>query len=829
MTTKAKQNIAKDILDKWATVVLRNSAIHEQDGVSIPDGKQAEDYKPENYNNDIVLWIPPKDCIRLEFEGEPEQNLRIIREIESAAKTLNLDYCITEHEGRKSPYFNMFNIQGIPVNDDNKLAKDLLIDIMVPQSAKGLLDKTNLGWTWSPVIEHEHWKKKYGGAIHAIIRGKNPLEHNNEYPKDLLRLIKKSKQVNKKTLIRTRQSNQWVEDFLINYCCNNKLPPGNRHFIIEKNLAALIIHRPDRDQILERYLKMQGRTGNTLRTWFNAILNGQFNEVSPGELVNYIKTNQIPYVIVDIVNKEERTFIATPDEHTLLMDPALIEKICDNELDKKIVEEKESRKAIFLNACGCWVENASISSFNLCLNSKSGAGKDYVVKNVLKIFPKELIEVRTRISPTVFTYWHNSRFEPEFTWDGKVLVLLDISNTILNCDVFKLMCSDGTNSTVVIEQRAVDIEIKGKPVIFITTASANPQNEMLRRFPFLELDETTDQTKAIKKAQAKAAAAGKAIEYDPLITKALSKLQRVKVKIPFAEDLVESFPSEHLIMRTHFSRLLDIIKASAAVHQFQRKRDDDGAVIAEPADYNNAIISLKVTTSNPQMIPLSYKQKMLLEECKKLKKFSVKQLEPHIPFLVQSKIYDTLADLQELGFLSSFLDETTDSKKPVRYYQPINFEIEEIPNWDQIKEKCRKKGIKGIEGNEGIKGNKGIDKNNRRKVTKKHKKNKKPMRNTNTNNSLNSPPKPPLEKTKSCINDAQKAEYLTKIENLMSTKSRHDWAINDICFQLGIASLQNRKEIGELLERTAADPKNPTRIRKVDELGLFWHLAEADQ
>lgn len=839
-TKKQEENIAKTILDKWATAILRKSAIHDTNGVSIPDGKQTEDYKPEHYDNDIVLWIPPKDCIRLEFEGEPEQNLRIIREIESAAKTLNFDYCITEHAGRKSPYFNMFNISGIPVNDDNKLAKDILIDLMLPQSAKGLLDKTNLGWTWSPVIEHEHWKRKYGGAKHAIIRGKNPLEHNNEYPKDLLKLIRKSKQINKKALIKIRQGNNlWVEDFLINYCTTHKLPPGNRHFIIEKNLAALIIHRPDREQILEKYLEMQGRTGNTLRTWFNAILNGHFNEINPGEIVNYIKVNNISYIISDIVTKEEKSFIATPTEEILLKDSALFEKI-DVEFDKTIVGEKQSRQSILLNACGGWVENASIASYNLCINSNSGAGKDYVCKNVLKIFPKENVETRSRISPAAFTYWHNSKWEQNFTWDGKILLLLDVSNNILNSEVFKLMSSDGTHSTVVIEQRAVDIEIKGKPVMFITTASGTPANEMLRRFPFLELDETTNQTKAIKQAQAKAATEGKPIEYDPKITTALSKLQRVKVKIPFAKDLVEFFPSEHLIMRTHFGRLLDLIKASAALYQYQREKDQDGFILAKPQDYDNAIIPLRATTSNPMMIPLSKKQKMLLEECRKLSEkkntttidssngFSVKEIEPHIPFLVQSKIYDALSKLQELGFLDSYIETKEKSDKPVRFYKPVDFELGTIPTWQEIIN-CRKKGNGGIGGIRGIRGNRGNGNNNRGKKNKKH---KKTMRNNNMSNSRISrisPPKSAYDKNNFIENDDQKAEYLTKIENIMLTKKRHDWAINDICIQLGIASLGSRNEISKLLETTTADPKNPTRIRKADENGLFWRLAKADQ
>ncbi|GAF74207.1 unnamed protein product, partial [marine sediment metagenome] len=483
---------------------------------------------------------------------------------------------------------------------------------------------------------------------------------------------------------------------------NNKLPPGNRHFIIEKNLAALIIHRADREQILDQYLRQQNRKTNTLRTWFNSILNGQFTEVSPGELVNYIKTNQIPYTIVDEVKKEETSFIPTEAEIEFLKDPELLELI-DSEFDKKIVGEKESRLSIFINGCGKYVRNAKISSYNLCINSKSGAGKDHVTKNVLKIFPSSDVNIRSRISPTTLTYWHAG--EKDWTWNGKILSLLDISNTVLNCDAFKLFLSDGTFSTVVIDQKAQDIEVKGKPVVFVTTASASPNNEALRRLPFLELDETIDQTKAIKKAQAVAAANGISLKYDKTITEALSKLQHVKVKIPFAEDLVDEFPDEHLIMRTHFSRLLDYIKASAALFQYQRDIDEDGFVIASTKDYDIARIPLKKTTSNPMMIPLSQKQKTLLAECKKLGRFSAKQIAPHAPFVATSKVYDALNKLQENGFLSSELEEKDSSIRPVRMYQYVAFEIKDIPTWNDI---CRKKGNKGSKENKEIRKNKGI-------------------------------------------------------------------------------------------------------------------------
>ncbi len=741
---KETEEIAKQILDKYATAILRDSAIHEKNGVSIPNLKRTEDYNSSKYNKDIVLWIPPKDCIRLEFEHDDyDVNLRCIRECECALKPFGLDYCITEHEGGKSPYVNVFNLKGIPVNEDNPLAKNLLVDLIASNVVKEGLDRSNLGWTYSPVIEHPHWKKKYKGAIHKVIRGKNPVEHENEYPKELLKRIKKSKIHYKYDIIQIQQKYSWVNAFLINFCTENKLPVGNRNRIIEKNLAVIIVHRKDRDKIMEKYLKTQGRKHNSLTGWFNKVINGDIRQVSPGELKKYIKDNNVSFKIPTTITttEEPEKITITPEEHIILTNPDLLELI-DKELDKTIVEEHETRKAILLNTCGKYVKNANIASFNLCVNSNSGAGKDYITKNVLKIFPSTDIEIRTRISPTALTYWHNSKFEPEWTWENKVLVLLDISNTILNCDVFKLMCSDEIYSTVTIEQRAYDIKIQGKPVIIITTASANPKSEMLRRFPFLQLDETVNQTKSIKKAQAKAAIEGVSLKYNPLITSALGKIGRVRVKIPFADRLIDVFPDEHIIMRTHFSRLLDYIKASAALYQFQREKDNEGFVIAQPPDYDNATILLQKTTSNPMMIPLSRKQQMLLAECRRLGTFTVKELEPHIPFLVQSKIYSSLDTLQEYGFLNSFIKETEESKRPVRYYSFVEFYIKNIPTWDEIENSCRKKGIKGIGEIEGIRGNEGINGKTKEKLLTQD------MMNNDKNNSLNSPPISPLENKK---------------------------------------------------------------------------------
>lgn len=79
------------------------------------------------------------------------------------------------------------------------------------------------------------------------------------------------------------------------------------------------------------------------------------------------------------------------------------------------------------------------------------------------------------------------------------------------------------------------------------------------------------------------------------------------------------------------------------------------------------------------------------------------------------------------------------------------------------------------------------------------------------------------------IKKSEEDVLLVKIIELMQTKPRRDWKINDICDGLGIAGLQGRKKISSILWNVASDPKNPTPIRRVDEEGLFWRLVEAEK
>lgn len=317
-------------------------------------------------------------------------------------------------------------------------------------------------------------------------------------------------------------------------------------------------------------------------------------------------------LILEALKRKETTKEDIENEE-VLSDPNLFNKIVVEEFDKKIVGEIPARKVIFLCACGRLVENHQIASYNLLVNSSAGAGKDYVVSKILDILPKDNYIRKTRISPTVFTYWHNSQFEPEWTWDGKVFYTEDISENILNHEVFKVMTSSGSEATIVVKQRAIEINIKGKPVVITTTATAVPNPELTRRFEFCNLDEGIDQTKAIMERHSKFASQGINPEYDERFAKAMESLKRVKVKVPYAEKIHDYFPQNNIIMRTKYPRFLDLIKASTAFHQFMRKKDEEGYYLAEGQDYEIAKEVIEKLSSNRYMIPLTLNQQKIMK------------------------------------------------------------------------------------------------------------------------------------------------------------------------------------------------------------------------
>ena len=308
----------------------------------------------------------------------------------------------------------------------------------------------------------------------------------------------------------------------------------------------------------------------------------------------------------------------------ILKNPALVSLIID-EIHKEVVGETDTILALININSVRLVKNAQPTSSNIILNSKSRAGKDHVANNTYKVTMNEVGYIhRSKISKTAFNYWHQE--EENWDWGGKQLLLEDIDSDIINSSVFKTMSSGSNKATITIKNKAVEFDVKGKPNITCTACDIDLKQEALGRYAIIHIDESEEQTRAIKKFMSKKAQGTIITTPDLNLRTTLERLQPVKVIIPYADSIVNLFP-DTILMRDIYGRFLDYIKASTALHQEQREKDDRGRFIATFDDYFIARITLMKTYSNVQMISTTLKDERVIKFIGEHSPVSKKEIE----------------------------------------------------------------------------------------------------------------------------------------------------------------------------------------------------------
>jgi hypothetical protein len=192
------------------TVAFKSNIYQTEDGstrVNAQRTKEREKYLfhgfKEDGSDDIILIECPLDVLAIEFEENSttkegkfistreNRNEWIDKAFDNATK-LNIASCIVDHGGT-SRYLYAFGLKNLPEGKELE-AKKAIAKKLVPDEAWVFIDQTNLGKTLIPIIGRPHWKPKYKGALHTILRGTHPAQHNN----DISELIKNIKFEEKK-------------------------------------------------------------------------------------------------------------------------------------------------------------------------------------------------------------------------------------------------------------------------------------------------------------------------------------------------------------------------------------------------------------------------------------------------------------------------------------------------------------------------------------------------------------------------------------------------------------------------------------------------------
>ncbi len=309
----------------------------------------------------------------------------------------------------------------------------------------------------------------------------------------------------------------------------------------------------------------------------------------------------------------ETTALQLTEEHIkILKDHKLLRRIV-TEVNKNHVGEKDSIMALTCASFTGKVKNVKPESQNDVVTGETGIGKDGFVYAVLKVIAPDSIEWFVKVTSEFLAYYKSK--DKSWDWDNKILVIEDPTTDFLKSNTLKVFLSGRKEKKggTVDHGKAKILHVKGKPVVFVTTAETEINNESIRRLPCITLDKSRKLTITVKKRLSQEAdGTAQKIEPDEKLIQALKFLEPYNVIIPFSQCLDDKFP-DSVLMRTYYSRFLDYIKASAVLHQYQRYKTKDGWLIAEGEDYELARITFMKTVSNKGMISLSSEQQRVLE------------------------------------------------------------------------------------------------------------------------------------------------------------------------------------------------------------------------
>lgn len=338
------------------------------------------------------------------------------------------------------------------------------------------------------------------------------------------------------------------------------------------------------------------------------------------------------------------------------------------EIKKKVVANEDTILALINKVCLRLVKNANPTSSNVLVSDDSGAGKDWITTNVCNtIVPKSMYHHKTNVSDKLLNYW-----TLKDGFDGHVIHLEDPPEECIKSQAFKVRASGENEVSIVHKGKAKHISIEGKPVFIVTSLNANIDIEGVRRWDALRVDKSMRVTHLMKELYAKDIAGLIDTRPDLKLRESLHVgLKRVTVRIPYAMDIVNLLPN-NLVIRTQIQKLFDYIKASAALHQHSRERDENGDIIADYFDYDYACFCFVLLGDVFGMVLNKY-EKEIIESLSREDSLTVKDLANRVTASI-SRLYGNTLNrgyldiMKEKGLINQHTTTNPETNRETTYY-----------------------------------------------------------------------------------------------------------------------------------------------------------------
>ena len=363
-----------------------------------------------------------------------------------------------------------------------------------------------------------------------------------------------------------------------------------------------------------------------------------------------------------------------------MSDKALMKHIIDEVHKQGVVGEEDSITVLTLKIMLRLVKNANPTSSNILVSDKTGGGKDFLTSNVCKVLLEEEKTCfhRTSISPMVLNYWQPKVNGKEESWNGKVLYLEDPPEDSIKSQAFKVMASGGTKMTVLKDQKLLDRKIEGKPVMIVTSMKTQIDVEGQRRWDAVRIDTSKQLSQnVVNNVIMNSTGVNSNGTYDDTFRTYLRTLRAFNVLIPWANELVKTFSNPRMVERTQVNKLLDYIKASAVLHQADRKTDAAGNLLANKEDYELARFAY-IHLRNKEGNALNKQEEILLDYLRQqAKPVKLNQITNDLNGISKAWLYEHKDDMIEKGILAT----TT------KFDAGVNREIEHLSALDVLSAK----------------------------------------------------------------------------------------------------------------------------------------------
>lgn len=232
---------------------------------------------------------------------------------------------------------------------------------------------------------------------------------------------------------------------------------------------------------------------------------------------------------------------------------------------------------------------------NLAFVAMSASGKNRTVDEALRLMPDNAFHQITASSPRALVYSGES-------FQHRMVVLAEADSLPREgpaASAVRSIAADRRMVYEVVEKNPVTNEFETRriekegPTGLITTSTESMDRQFATRTLEVPIPDDDEQTQAVMEAHARQVAGEQ--QHEPPDTVPFHALQRWleaggtrNIEVPFAGVLAELVPPNAVGMRRWFRLLLTAIQTVALLHQRQRERTDDGAVVATLEDYEEA-------------------------------------------------------------------------------------------------------------------------------------------------------------------------------------------------------------------------------------------------